>query len=272
MQAGYYQATGGMVTQFNRLDVVSNNLANLNTTGYKRQDVVIGDFMQILTGMQDDLPYNNHTKEASSFINRTLDRVPQVVQEYTTFDMGSIVKTGNPLDVAIKAEDTFLAVQTPAGIKYTKAGSLSVNDAGDLVTKDGSIVISKTYKNDQQPIKISQDAQDIAIDTQGSISLRLAGTTTPETAGQIALFRFENPQTLKRIGSNLYEATQPPLEVENEGSLMQGYIEKSNVNPVNEMVALIEVNRLVGMYQKVMDTQMNDMNSDAINKLASIKV
>ena len=78
MQNGYYQATAGMVTQFNRLNVISNNLANVNTIGYKRNDVVIGDFARIFKETQDELPIKNHTKDGAKFLNRTLDRVPQV--------------------------------------------------------------------------------------------------------------------------------------------------------------------------------------------------
>lgn len=272
MQAGYYQATGGMVTQFNRLDVISNNLANLNTEGYKRDDVVIGDFMRVLKGAQDELPYANQTKTASSFVNRTLDRVPQVVQGYTNFGLGDMLRTGNALDTALKSDDTFFTVQTPAGIRYTRAGSFKVSDEGTLVTKEGYPVVSTNFKADGQPIRIPQDTQDVTIDAQGNISVRGAGTAVPNQVGTLAVVKFDTPLALEKIGNNLYDAkTQEALPVTNESVVAQGFIEKSNVNPVNEMVALIETNRLVGIYQKVMDTQMNDLNPAAITQLAANK-
>lgn len=107
MQNGYYQATGGMVTQFNKLDVITNNLANINTSGYKRDDVVIADFKRIFKETQDELPIENHTRDASRFVNTTIDRIPQVSQEYTDFSLGSLKATNNPLDLAMTREDAF---------------------------------------------------------------------------------------------------------------------------------------------------------------------
>ena len=117
MQNGYYQATAGMVTQFNRLNVISNNLANVNTIGYKRNDVVIGDFARIFKETQDELPLKNHTKDGAKFLNRTLDRVPQVSEEYTDFSAGGFKYSSNTLDFAIKRDDAFFLVDTPNGVK-----------------------------------------------------------------------------------------------------------------------------------------------------------
>ena len=97
MQAGYYANAGGMVTQFNRLDIVSNNLANLNTNGYKRDDVVVGDFMRMYQEKRDILPIENHTKQGSQYLNRSIVRVPQIVEEYTMYDQGALAQTNNPL-------------------------------------------------------------------------------------------------------------------------------------------------------------------------------
>ena len=107
MQNGYYQAVGGMVTQFNRLDTISNNLANTNTAGFKREDVIVGDFLTVLKQQRDELPIRNNTKDAAKFINRSLDRVPHIVRDYIDFSLGAMRKTGNPLDVALKRSDRF---------------------------------------------------------------------------------------------------------------------------------------------------------------------
>jgi flagellar basal-body rod protein FlgG len=87
MQTGYYVATGGIVTQFNRLNVISNNLANVNTNGFKQDDIVIGDFERMFKESRDILPLDNNTKESAKFINRALNKVPQVVEEYTNFSL-----------------------------------------------------------------------------------------------------------------------------------------------------------------------------------------
>ena len=102
MQTGYYSATGGLVTQFNRLNVISNNLANINTNGYKSDDVIIGDFERLFKESRDILPKDDNTKEAAKFINRDLNKIPQVVREYTNFALGDMKQTGNTLDFALK--------------------------------------------------------------------------------------------------------------------------------------------------------------------------
>ena len=96
MQNGYYSVTGAMVTQFNRLDVISNNLANLNTTAFKRDDVVVGDFKRIFQEAKEEMPLRDNTKEGSKFLNAAITRVPQVVEQYSQYVQGGVKNTGNP--------------------------------------------------------------------------------------------------------------------------------------------------------------------------------
>ena len=144
MQNGYYSVTGAMVTQFNRLDVISNNLANLNTTAFKRDDVVVGDFKRIFQEAKEEMPLRDNTKEGSKFLNAAITRVPQVVEQYIQYAQGGVKNTGNPLDFAMKREDTFFMVETPNGIRLTQNGSFSINDQGTLVTKEGYPVLPST--------------------------------------------------------------------------------------------------------------------------------
>lgn len=102
MQNGYYSVTGAMVAQFNKLDLISNNLANLNTTAFKRDDVVMGDFERVFQEYQDEMPIKDNTKEASKFMNATVARVPQIVEQYTKYEQGGIKNTGNTFDFCIK--------------------------------------------------------------------------------------------------------------------------------------------------------------------------
>jgi len=139
---GYYGATGAMVTQFNRLNVISNNLANINTAGFKQDDIIIGDFERIFSEKREILPLENNTKKAAKFLNRSLNKVPIVVEEYTNFDIGDIQKTSNPLDVALKEKNQFFVIQTPGGEKLTRAGNFNINAKGYLVTKDGFKVLN----------------------------------------------------------------------------------------------------------------------------------
>ena len=133
MQSGYYSAAGGMVTQFNRLDSIANNLANVNTAGFKRDNNIVGDFLRLYKDARDELPLENNTKEGAQFYNRSMDRVPQITDRYTDFSLGNMAKTDNPLDFSLSQETLFFAVNTPNGIRLTKDGSFILNDEGILV-------------------------------------------------------------------------------------------------------------------------------------------
>ncbi|MGE4295033.1 MAG: flagellar basal-body rod protein FlgF [Campylobacterales bacterium] len=270
MQTGFYSNTGGMVTQFNRLDVISNNLANVNTTGFKRDDVVIGDYMRLYSETHDELPLRNHTRQASQHLNRAMVRVPQVVEEYTNHDLGGFVQTGNALDVALQSPNLFFAVQTPGGVRYTRDGSFRLDDQGFLVAKEGF----KVLDNQGNPIQLPSDRR-VTIDAEGTLTLQNENNLIDqEPVGTLRIVRFDNPKWLEKTGHNYFkndDRNEAPVAATGQFLTAQGYLEKSNINPVSEMTALIETNRLVGMYQKVMDTHMNDINSDAINKLATIK-
>jgi len=269
MNNGFYSATGGMVTQFNRLNVVSNNLANLNTNSFKRDDVVVGDFKRLYEEKRDELPLKNHTKESAKFLNRALNNTPHIVEEYSDFSMGSLQKTDNPLDLAIKSGDQFFAVETPAGIRYTRDGSFNLDKSGRLVTKEGLPVLPANYLQAKQYINVPEGAEMVA-DKDGGLHFKIPGQDMQlEPDETLMVVKFEDIKKLVKEGSNLYKSNDAPILSGDTASVMQGFVEKSNINAVKEMTALIEVNRLVGMYQKVMDTQMNDMNGEAINKLAA---
>ena len=275
MQNGFYDATGGMVTQFNRLDVISNNLANANTNAFKRDDVVIGDFMRLYEETKQELPLENHTRESSKFLNRTLNRVPIVVEEYSDMSIGSFHRTENPLDLALSNQNAFFAVQTPNGVRYTRDGAFSLNNDGILVTKQGYFVLSSAGIDESGTININLSSNNIEVSKDGNIyarELNRADVGETEPIGAIAVVNFINPKYLKKVGNNLYELPAERLHerqnINNSNVILSGFIEKSNINPVEEMTALISANRLVDMYSKVMKTYQDDFNTEAITKLA----
>lgn len=275
MQNGFYDATGGMVTQFNRLDVISNNLANANTNAFKRDDVVIGDFMRLYKEARDELPLQNHTRDASKFLNRTLNRVPIVTEEYTDMNIGGFSRTENPLDLALNNQNAFFAIQTPNGVRYTRDGAFSLDNNGILVTKQGYPVLSSTGIDEGGVININLSSNNVEVSKDGNIYVRElnnANIGNAEPIGTIAVVNFINPKYLKKVGNNLYELPQERINerqnINNSNIILSGFIEKSNVNPVEEMTALISTNRLVDMYSKVMKTYQDDLNTEAITKLA----
>ncbi len=272
MQTGYYAAAAGMVTQFNRLDNIANNLANVNTAGFKEDNLVVGDFMRIFQEKRDELPNANQTKEGAKFINRTMTRVPQIVDSFTNQSVGTLQSTSNPLDFALTNEGLFFAVRTPQGIRLTRDGSFSTNDEGKLVTKQGYEVLAEEYLQNGKNGSISIANSDVvvAVDKNGQISTNVPNSVTLTPNKKLLIAQPQDISKLKKEGDNLYafDDIKDIVAVSESGSVKQGFIEKSNVNAVKMMTQLIETNRLVGMYQKAMSTQMDDMNRDAIEKLA----
>ncbi len=267
MNNGYYAATGAMVTQFNRLNVISNNLANVNTTAFKQDNVVIGDFERIFQEKKDELPIEDHTKKAAKFLNRSIDRVPQISYEYVKFAQGGLKSTGNTFDFALKHKNAFFVVKTPQGERLTQNGNFTLNKEGVLVTKEGFEVLPSSYRSSKQGnIRFSQEDR-VVSDKSGNIYVN------GEATSQFYIVSPSDVRTLQKEGDNLFTfKDEGNLDVLQDGDIVaQGFLETSNVNPVRQMTALIETSRLVEMYQKVMTTHMNDLNNDAINKLATPK-
>ena len=270
MQTGYYSAAAGMVTQFNRLDNISNNLANVNTVGFKEDNLVVGDFMRVLKEARDELPNANHSQDGALFLNRALTKAPQIVDQYTNHSVGTLQRTDNQMDFALSKEGLFFAVETPQGVRLTRDGSFTTNDEGDLVTKQGFKVLSDSYFASGDTVSFALEENIMKMDKDGQMYTNLPNSVKMGIGSKLFVAQPENINLLKKEGDNLfkYDGATALLNVEASGAVRQGFIEKSNVNAVKMMTQMIETNRLVGMYQKAMSTQMDDMNNDAINKLA----
>jgi len=272
MQTGYYSSAAGMITQFNRLDTIANNLANVNTVGFKEDNLVVGDFMRIYQEKRDELDFENNTKEGAQFLNRTMTRAPQVVDHFTNQSVGNMQQTTNPLDFALSREGVFFAVKTPQGVRLTRDGSFTTNDEGKLVTKAGFEVLPENYfkSSKGEGINLSAENSVLNVDKNGQIYTNIPNTAQFTPDAKLMIIQPENVRLLKKEGDNLYslENVEKANILKESQAVRQGFVEKSNVNAVKMMTQLIETNRLVGMYQKAMSTQMDDMNRDAIEKLA----
>jgi len=272
MQTGYYNAAAGMVTQFNRLDTIANNLANVNTAGFKEDNLVVGDFMRLYQEKRDELDLQNNTKESAQFLNRTMARAPQIVDSYTNHSVGTMQKSNNTLDFALSREGLFFAVKTPQGVRLTRDGSFTTNDEGTLVTKQGYEVLPNDYFKSQNKGKITLNPEDsvVTVDKNGQMATNIPNSANFIQASKLLIAQPDNIKLLQKEGDNLYvmKNIETVNILESSDAVRQGFVEKSNVNAVKMMTQMIETNRLVGMYQKAMSTQMDDMNNDAINKLA----
>ncbi|MDP1784749.1 MAG: flagellar hook-basal body protein [Sulfuricurvum sp.] len=266
MQTGYYAATGGMVAQFNRMDTIAANLANVNTAGYKKEQLITGDFARLYKEARDELPIKNHTEQAAQYLNRSLARVPQITDAYTDFSLGTLQATENTFDIALSKEGQFFAVNTPQGVRLTRDGSFTMNEEGKLVNKQGYEVLG----SDNKGITFNPQDSITTLDKNGQFSTNIPGSTQMIAGKKMLIVEPQNLRMLTKEGDNLYvpDPADPLTPVAQSGGVMQGYVEKSNVNAVHEMISLVEANRLVGMYQKAMDSQMNDLNRDAIEKIA----
>jgi flagellar basal-body rod protein FlgG len=199
-----------------------------------------------------------------------MTKSPQIVDAYTDFSVGNLQNTSNDLDFALSKEGLFFVVKTPQGMKLTRDGSFTTNNEGKLVTKQGYEVMSDDYQASDGVISFNPQDSQIKADKNGQLYTNLPNSAQMTQNAKLFIAHPENLALLKKEGDGLfaYEDLQKLQSVEESNSLNQGFIEKSNVNAVKMMTQMIETNRLVGMYQKAMDTQMNDMNKDAIEKIA----
>lgn len=233
MQGGYYSSVGGMVTQIDRLDVIANNIANANTTGFKRDDVVIGDFLRLYEQAKDFLPIDEQTKDAAKFYNRSLNRVPQIVEEFTDRSLGGMMQTDNTFDFALGRENAYFMIETPEGIRYTRDGSFVLNEQGRLVNKEGYPVLPREYLDAPQYIEFIDGFQ-VEVDTNGNVytrDLNNEGISEMALMTNIGIVAFENPKYLKKVGDNLYsypeERNNEREALEQSGAVRQGFLEKA---------------------------------------------
>jgi flagellar basal-body rod protein FlgF/flagellar basal-body rod protein FlgG len=235
-----------------QMDVVSNNIANVNTTGFKADKSLFQEYMMPVA--HEDTFIGNDRR-----ISYVQDRA-----SYHDFSSGPTEQTKNPLDVAIDG-NAFLVVQTPAGERYTRDGGLQINSTGQLVTASGDPVLGTGG-----PIVFQPTDKEISISADGGISV-LEGTNRIDSVrGKLRLVSFAQAQRLLKEGSNLYSAGEGAApQVDAGARVKQGYIEKSNVNSVAEMSRMIEVTRTYTQVSAMLQ-QQGDMRKTAIEKLADV--
>lgn len=237
-----YTAATGMDAMQTKLDVIANNLANVNTTGFKKGRANFEDLFyhhQVYPGLEDQS--GNLTATGTSIGLGT--RVSSV---QTDFRQGAFQETGNATDVAVEGLG-FLAVEDPNGGDnlYTRAGNLSVNTNGELVLGSAT-----TGRRVVPNITFPPNASNITISDFGEVFYTEQGSTIPVNAGQLQLASFVNPEGLLKLGENLYAETPASgtAQLENPGtngigSLKSGFLEASNVEPVQELIDLITTQR-----------------------------
>ena len=243
-------AATGMLAQQTNVDVVSNNIANMNTTAFKRQRAEF----------QDLLYQSERRVGATSSDTGTI--VPVGVQigigvktaaVYRITTQGNLTQTSNPLDLAIQGRGFFQVLQPDGTTAYTRAGSFQLSPTGEIVTADGFTV--------QPGITLPQNTLGLTINPSGQVLAQVAGQTTPQTVGQLQLANFPNEGGLEALGSSLFQETpasgSPVTGAPGStgfGTLNQGLLETSNVDVVSEITNLITAQRAYEMNSKVIQT------------------
>ncbi|MGH6644026.1 MAG: flagellar basal-body rod protein FlgF [Bradyrhizobium sp.] len=235
-----------------QMDVVANNVANVNTNGFKADRTLFEEFL-------------TSRAHEDKFVGR--DRRISFVQDRGTFKdftAGNTELTKNPLDVSIDGKG-FLAVQTPAGERYTRDGNLQINNQGQLITASGHQVLGTSG-----PIVFQPTDKEISIAADGNVTV-LEGTGRIDSVrGKLRLVSFADAQKLVKEGGNLYSAgagvaAQPDIT----SRVRQGFIEKSNVNSVTEMSRMIEITRTYTQISALLQ-QQSELHKSAIEKLADV--
>ncbi len=262
MLEGVYIASSGGVKQQRKLEILSNNLANLNTPGFKKDNLV---FEELIPPFKDGRPFeaSRNTLLPPAIGSNDVSYVAVSAQN-TNFKQGTLIETGNTFDIALEGEG-FIPVQTPQGTRYTRAGSLMLDGQGQLITKNGHPIIAQG----EQPVFLPQGASKFSIDQQGLISAQ-AGDNI-QSVGQLRVVGFENLSDLEKEGEGLYKLSNPNAqEIDVEGTrVIQGFVENSNVSAVEEMTKMIETVRTFEAYQKIIQS-IDEADGQAVNSIARL--
>ncbi|MFO1349950.1 MAG: flagellar basal-body rod protein FlgG [Gammaproteobacteria bacterium] len=249
MTSALWIAKTGLDAQQTRMAVVSNNLANVNTTGFKRGRAEFEDLMY-QNVRQAGGQSSQNTQLPSGLMLGTGVRT---VSTEKSFTQGSIVQTGNNLDLAINGRGFFQVLLPDGNVGYSRDGSFQVNDQGQVVTSSGYEV--------QPALTIPANTQSITIGSDGVVTAQVVGDVAPVAVGTLQMADFINPAGLQPIGENLFleTAASGAPQVGNPrsnglGSLTQGALEGSNVNVVEELVSMIETQRAYEMNSKAIAT------------------
>lgn len=244
MVRGLYTAYTGLRNEQKRLDVVSNNLANADTTGFKKQGVSSQSFDRQLAIKIND--------ESEAYTQRAIGKVSlgvKIGETYYDFSQGSFNETGNKYDLALQGTGFFTISTTDKSgaehIRYTRDGAFTITRDGYLVTKDGDYVLGINNQRIQIP---GANTAEVAIDTQGNVFANSINV------GRLQVVDFDDTDSLLEYGENMYEALPTAGMRQSTASVNQGYLEMSNVNVIDEMVNMITITRAYETNQKMMQT------------------
>lgn len=245
MVRGIYAAATAMMMNQVKQDAIANNLANLSTVGYKGDIALFEDMLRLNIRRVNDLP-ESIGQLGTGVVTKAV---------VTSYEEGPIRETGNPLDLAIVG-DGFFALNTPDGIRYTRAGNFTLNDANQLVSSEGHLVVGQNG-----PIVLTNPQ--VSINEQGEVF------ENGRLIDRVEMVDFEKPYPLRKIGHNLFAAQHDAPVLPGGGRLKQGTLEMPNINVAEEMVRMITVMRSYEAAQKALSTQ-DEMNGKAVLEIGRV--
>jgi flagellar basal-body rod protein FlgG len=243
-------AASGMIAQQRNTEVVANNLANMNTTGYQRRRTEFADLIYNVAERKPSASSRAGETVPAGIVSGNGVRMASI---YRISEQGNMRSTDNTLDLAIQGQGYFQVLLPNGDTAYTRDGTFQLNGIGQIVTHDGFAV--------QPGISVPPEAIDITINASGEVLATLAGEDEPANVGTIQIATFPNQGGLEALGDNLFREAPAsgPANVNNPnqagfGSLLQGFVEASNVDPIDEIAALIAAQRAYDMNSKVIST------------------
>lgn len=269
MSKPLWPAVSGAMARDHQIEVISNNLANVNTNGFKRDDITFKEYLSknekmIIEG--EEIP-RSPIKDKDLYPLDGRDQSFVVVNgTHTKFSTGGLKVTDNPLDLALNGPG-FFEISTPNGIRYTKAGSFKLSPTGTLVTSEGHPVLSKGAEGDA-----AAAGREINLaDREGSFHVNESGEAFmgDDKVADLNVVEFANLNLIRKIGSTNFENKNPqqnPPQAATNTMVKQGMVETSNVNPVQEISNLIRANRMFEQDLKAMKT-VNEMLSKEVNEV-----
>jgi len=262
MQEGIYIAASAGLKQQSKLDIIANNLANINTTGFKKDGIV---FEEIIAPFNKDGGFEEARNALLPPDNSNENLAYVGINEfYTDHQQGGVIATGNPLDLALEGEG-FFQVDTPSGKRFTRKGNLRLDNQRRLVTQEGNPVLSSAGN----PIVVNAGGGKIGIDANGAITVGQGFNNV--NVGQLGLVKFKNPNQLAKEGSGLYRKIDPdlPEEPARTTAIRQGFLEASNVSTMEEMTEMIATLRGFEAYQKVIQS-IDEADDQAANTIGRV--
>ncbi len=267
----------GQIAQQRKVETIANNVANANTVGFKKDQLVFKEHLTALTkGLDDiDIPHNEFSPADFYHTQGGENAFVDVKASYTNFEQGTLIPTNNPLDFGLKGEG-FVEVLTPQGVRFTRRGNFSLSRNGELVTDQGFKVLKASTTEPQDLSKrdlasiITEDpaTRVLVIPTTHKLSVSLDGEilTSQGSAGKISVVEFKDRQALRKEGEGLFVNADELNLVRNDvkSTINQGFLEGSNVNAIEEMSELIKAHRHFDSIQKAINAY-DSISGKAVN-------